>query len=132
MVSRARQRSAQNPVMFLNADGVVNLLHTSQEAFQGQGTSEVRHLRSTDGGVTWHEPKTMFKTPGAFVKNQALWSADNTEILLPMYYTPDGFFEHSTQYSTVQRSADGGATWRDSEPMRGTLGNLVQPTVVGA
>jgi hypothetical protein len=29
-------------------------------------------------------------TPGAFVKNQALWSADNTEILLPMYYTPDG------------------------------------------
>ena len=64
MVSQARGRSAQNPVMFLNADGVVNLLHTSQEAFQGQGTSEVRRLRSTDGGMTWHKPKTLFKTPG--------------------------------------------------------------------
>lgn len=49
----------------------------------------------------------------------------DAEILLPMYYTPDGFFEHSSQYSSVQRSGDGGETWRDSAPMRGTLGKLV-------
>lgn len=130
VASRAKHRSAQNPVMFVNAAGDVCLLHTSQEAFMGQGTSEVRRVVSKDGGKTWGEPASLFKTPGAFVKNHALWSADRKEILLPMYYTPDGFFAHETQYSSVQRSADGGKTWRESAPMRGTLGKLVQPTVV--
>ena len=72
----------------------------------------------------------LFKTPGAFTKNQALRSKDGSEILLPMYYTPDGFFGHDSQFSSVQRSEDGGKTWTDSEQMKGTLGNLVQPTVV--
>ena len=62
--------------------------------------------------------------------NWALWSADGSEILLPMYYTPDGFFAHESQYSSVQRSRDGGETWTESAPMEGTLGNLVQPTVI--
>ena len=70
VVSQAKDRSAQNPVMFVNREGMVNLLHTSQEAFQGQGTSEVRRVVSPDGGVTWSRPATLFKTPGAFVKNQ--------------------------------------------------------------
>ena len=47
-----------------------------------------------------------------------------------MYYTPDGFFAHESQYSSVQRSRDGGETWTESAPMEGTLGNLVQPTVL--
>ena len=47
-----------------------------------------------------------------------------------MYYTPDGFFAHESQYSSVQRSRDGGETWTESAPMEGTLGNLVQPTVI--
>jgi hypothetical protein len=61
----------------------------------------VRRVVSRDGGVTWSRPAALFKAPGAFVKNQALRSADDAEILLPMYYTPDGFFEHSSQYSSV-------------------------------
>lgn len=43
----------------------------------GQGTSEVRRTVSSDGGATWSRPAALFKTPGAFVKNQALWSADH-------------------------------------------------------
>ncbi|KAK3256523.1 hypothetical protein CYMTET_34345 [Cymbomonas tetramitiformis] len=60
---------------------------------------------------------------------ELLRSDDDTEWLLPMYYTPDGFFEHASQYSTIQRSSDGGATWTE-DVMEGTLGKLVQPTVL--
>ena len=49
VVSRERMRSAQNPVMFVNDDGEINLLHTSQKAYQDQGTSEVRRLVSRRG-----------------------------------------------------------------------------------
>jgi hypothetical protein len=52
-----------------------------------------------------------------------------THRLLPMYYTPDGFLGHATQYSTVQRSSDGGKSWTEYV-MAGTMGRCVQPTVV--
>ena len=120
-------RSAQNPVLFLDGGAVV-LLHSSQEAFQGQGTAEVRMVRSEDGGATWGAAVPLFTEDGAFTKNQLLRSGDGAQWLLPMYYTPDGFFAHESQYSVVKRSADL-KTWEEVE-MAGTRGKLVQPSVV--
>eukprot|EP00899_Mesostigma_viride_P024042 jgi/Mesvir1/4822/Mv11110-RA.2 len=123
------RRSAQNPVMFYDRDAqVLTVLHTSQVAYAGQGTAEVRAVRSRDLGRTWDQPQTLFSEPGAFVRNQLVPSLQG-EWLLPMYYTPDGFFEHESQYSTVRRSSDSGLTWRESV-MAGTQGKLVQPSVV--
>ena len=131
MVSSEAMRSAQNPVAFYErSEDVVRVLHTSQVAFTGQETSEVRMAESYDHGLTWQPPKVIFSEPGAFVKNNLIRSRDGREWLLPMYYTPHGFFEHSSQYSAMFRSSDGGKTWRQKTVMDGTLGSLVQPTVV--
>mmetsp|Transcript_193 Transcript_193/g.653 ORF Transcript_193/g.653 Transcript_193/m.653 type:complete len:441 (+) Transcript_193:106-1428(+) len=130
MASSEAGRSAQNPVTFYEpSENVVRLLHTSQVAYFGQGTAEVRIVESHDLGATWGTPTLLFKSAGAFVKNQLLRSKDASEWLLPMYYTPTGFLGHDTQYSSMQRSSDGGRTWRESI-MEGTLGKCVQPTVV--
>jgi predicted neuraminidase len=59
IVSAQEGRSAQNPVLFHDKH-VTYLLHTSQAAFLGQGTAEVRWLQSIDGGITWTEPVTLF------------------------------------------------------------------------
>ena len=120
-------RSAQNPVLFLDGGAVV-LLHSSQEAFQGQGTAEVRMVRSEDGGATWGAAVPLFTEDGAFTKNQLLRSGDGAQWLLPMYYTPRGQSARESQYSVVKRSADL-KTWEEVE-MTGTRGKLVQPSVV--
>ena len=83
IVSQESQRSAQNPVLFYDpATSTTYLLHTSQMANQGQGTSEVRWLNSTDNGLTWTEPQALFTESGAFTRNQMLLT--KTEWLLPM------------------------------------------------
>mmetsp|Transcript_916 Transcript_916/g.1879 ORF Transcript_916/g.1879 Transcript_916/m.1879 type:complete len:404 (-) Transcript_916:302-1513(-) len=131
VISVQADRSAQNPVIFYDtACNRLTLLHTSQAAYKGQSTSEVRIVHSQDDGETWSTPEALFNEPGAFTKNNLLKSADGCEWLLPMYYTPDGFFVHHSQYSTVRRSKDGGLSWYLEANMPGTLGKLVQPTVV--
>jgi hypothetical protein len=83
IVSQESQRSAQNPVLFHDpATSTTYLLHTSQIAHQGQGTSEVRWLNSTDNGLTWTEPQALFTESGAFTRNQMLLT--EKEWLLPM------------------------------------------------
>lgn len=133
VVSRQPRRSNQNPVLVHDAaSGLLTLLHTSQVSFQGQGTSQVMHLHSTDGGVSWSAPAPYDWPHGAFVRNPPIptRSGGKQALLLPMYYTPDGFFEHSTQYSTIRQSFDGGRTWPEETEMFGTRGRLVQPSVI--
>ena len=56
---------------------------------------------------------------------------DGSELLLPMYFTPDGEFEREGQYSAVVRSSDGGRTWSNEAILPGTEGARgVQPAVV--
>mmetsp|Transcript_14993 Transcript_14993/g.25388 ORF Transcript_14993/g.25388 Transcript_14993/m.25388 type:complete len:450 (+) Transcript_14993:226-1575(+) len=126
VVSAQEGRSAQNPILFHDKHATY-LLHTSQAAFLGQGTAEVRWLQSTDGGITWTEPVTLFTEPGAFVRNQMLLTSAG-EWLLPMYYTPNGFGDFATHYSVMKSSADQGATWQEAKMTE--MGDwLAQPTV---
>jgi hypothetical protein len=100
-----------------------------QAAHEGQATAEVRLVTSSDGGRSWGTPTVIFRQEGAFTKNQLIRSKRG-EWLLPMYYTPRGFFEHASQYSSLRRSVDG-RTWADEEVvLPGTMGGLVQPTMV--
>ena len=135
-VSKAQHRSAQNPVLMRNNNPNdkedskhVRIVHSSQAAYEGQGTSDMRSLFSTDGGETWSKPVVVDHKNGAFPKNSAI-RALNGDLILPMYYTPSGFFDASTQYSELQTSKDGGESWHPLVEMPGTRGNLVQPTIV--
>ncbi len=131
VVSRESSRSAQNPVLFCDAErGRLTLLHTSQIALAGQGTSEVRRLVSLDQGESWSPPETLFPPGnGPFVRSPPLRSADGASRMLPMYYTPEGFSHYESHYSALRYSEDG-AAWSDDSEMPGTRGRLVQPSIV--
>ncbi|KAK3248695.1 hypothetical protein CYMTET_41848 [Cymbomonas tetramitiformis] len=130
MVAVDPERSAQNPLLFHDAErGEVVLLHTSQAAGQGQGTSRVDLLRSADSGATWGNATTVFTDNGPFIRNTMLLGADGRDWLLPMYYTPSGYRKFAEHYCRMQRSSDGGRTWqRVSMSQAGAW--LAQPSVV--
>jgi len=129
MVSLNPRRSAQNPVLWFDKEAqIVYLFHTSQAALMGQGTSDVRWLKSHNYGKSWTEPSLLFRRRGAFVRNSILEGAKK-QWLLPMYYTPAGYDGYSSHYCTLRRSANKGITWaetRISQP--GQM--LAQPTTV--
>eukprot|EP00899_Mesostigma_viride_P028969 jgi/Mesvir1/9257/Mv03123-RA.1 len=133
VVSEQLGHSNQNPVLFFSeANQTLILLHTSQLAKKGQGTSELRELRSTDLGKTWSEPVVKIDDKGIFIRNQMLLS-ETGEWLLPAYYTPGGMADHKSQYSAMLRSANDGADWSTNHIM--TRPNKhgaarVQPSVI--
>ena len=132
LVSSEPGRSAQNPVLFmLNATTIV-LVHTSQAAGRGQGTAEIRMLRSEDGGFTWTKPKRLFKEAGAMVRNPPIRSTRNPgEWLLPLYYTPSGMGHVKDQFSVVKRSSRPLSSWPQTSTHRISSpgGGLVQPAL---
>ena len=69
-----------------------------------------------DMGITWTEPEILFDDPGIFTRNQLLNSVDG-EVLMPMYYTPQGYAHYASHYSVVKRSRDGGKTFTEENPM---------------
>lgn len=119
---------------YIPATKAVLLLHTSQLANQGQGTSEVRQVWSYDLGYTWTTPKPAFEqgANGAFTRNQLMWSMDGSTLLLPMYYTPNGFSDMGSHYCTMRMSTDNGASFPKEQEVQMTNPNdyLAQPSVV--
>jgi predicted neuraminidase len=133
-------RSNQNPVLFetASAPGRLFLLHPSQEAGAAgvsQRSSEVRLLHSDDGAQTWSAPRTVIaQGVGAFIRAPILELTATSELLLPLYFTPAGEFDHALQYAATIRSTDAGQTWSLTNASRipGTEGAAgVQPAVVG-
>jgi predicted neuraminidase len=100
----------------VTGDKNLYLFHTSQgakEDGQSQETSFIVRLVSADHGRTWGPPMMVSDLSagrGAFVKGNILPSADGTQWLLPMYYTPD-IRKSTTHYCSLRRSSDKGLTW---------------------
>ena len=131
-------KSNQNPVLFQRASEPhrIYLLHPSQDAGPfgvSQRTSEIRLLHSDDRGQTWSTPPTVIfpRGRGAFPRGRMLTAKENVSLmLLPLYFTPAGEFDHGAQYSAVVRSLDG-VTWTDESRIPGSEGAKgVQPQVV--
>mmetsp|Transcript_46141 Transcript_46141/g.88044 ORF Transcript_46141/g.88044 Transcript_46141/m.88044 type:complete len:492 (+) Transcript_46141:167-1642(+) len=132
VVSAHEGRSNQNPVLFQDpSTSDIWIFHTSQAAMQGQGTSFIASVKSTDGGRTWSEPHEHkgFLDKGPFVKGKFLMAQTGHDWLVPMYYTPDGFANMATHYSVMMRTADHGETWEQST-MSSKGQFLAQPSVV--
>lgn len=131
-------KSNQNPVLFQRTSerARLYLLHPSQDASVGfresQATAEVRLLYSDDRGETWSVPSVIFpRGRGSFVRGGILAAKDDAEaMLLPMYFTPAGEFNHAAQYSCVVRSRDG-IHWTNEARIPGSEGARgVQPQLV--
>ncbi len=129
LVDHELGKSYQNPVGFQAPNGLIWLLHTTQDAGQGQANANVLLVLSKDNGKTWSKPKPLFTRAGSFVRQPLVLLGDNGW-LLPMYYTPSkGIISGAeTNYSITMISSDSGKTWKEC-PIPGTAG-MVHPNVI--
>ena len=128
--------SNQNPVLLHDPQtDLLHLFHPTQYVGLGQANSTVVRLTSKDNGKTWSDPVPVFTGKGAFVRGAPLPGLDGS-ILLPMYYTPQGYDPQTNyDYSVIQRSnrdrtaaLGGHLTWTEYK-MKNTSG-LAQPSVL--
>ncbi len=130
-VSEDHTRSEQNPVLFLTPEGRVWVFYTAQEtrggtkeewlakvaASQAEGdyamqwTAVIRRRVSEDNGHSWGPVEVLFDKPSSFCR-QPILVMSNGEWLLSMYYSLPAF-RHADDYTAMQISADGGATWHE-------------------
>lgn len=107
-------RSEQNPLFFLDPDGVLWLLYTAQIS-GNQDTAIVRYRKSTDLGETWGPIETLLEdsTKGIFIR-QPITVMSNGDWLLPVFYCiakPNEKWVGSYDTSGVMISKDKGKTW---------------------
>jgi predicted neuraminidase len=129
LIDRQAGESYQNPVLFQEPDGTVDLYHSTQGADAGEANAHVLHLVSKDNGATWSKPELLFGKAGAFSRHPLLILKDGTWMLPLTYVTSRGIGAGAeTNYSATELSKDDGKSWKEC-PMAGTMGK-VQPTVV--
>jgi predicted neuraminidase len=129
LIDRQAGASYQNPVLFQEPDGTLDLYHSTQQADAGEANAHVLHLVSNDDGVTWTKPTLLFGKPGAFTRHPVVILKDGAWMLPLSYITSAGIGAGSeTNYSATEISNDHGATWKECV-MAGSEGKI-QPSVV--
>jgi len=129
LIDRHPGVSYQNPVLFQEPDGTLDLYHSTQDADAGEANAHVLHLVSHDNGATWTTPELLFGKPGAFTRHPVVILDDGSWLLPLSYVTSAGIGAGSeTNYSVTEISRDHGATWKECV-MAGTLARI-QPSVV--
>jgi len=129
LIDRRSGESYQNPVLFQEPDGTLDLYHSTQGADIGEANAHVLHLQSKDNGETWTDPTLLFGKAGAFSRHPPLILDDGTWMLPLTYVTSKGIGVGSeTNFSATELSRDKGLTWKECL-MPGTEGKI-QPTVV--
>ncbi len=129
LIDRHDGLSYQNPVLFQEPDGTLDLYHSTQDAGAGETNAHVLHLVSRDNGATWTSPALLFDKPGAFTRHPVV-ILDHGSWLLPLYYSNGAGIgkDSHTNYSATEISSDHGVTWKECV-MAGTEGKI-QPSVV--
>jgi predicted neuraminidase len=129
LIDQRAGESFQNPTLFQEPDGTLDLYHSTQGADVGEANAHVLHLRSKDNGETWTDPTLLFGKAGAFSRHPPLMLDDGTWMLPLTYVTSKDIGVGSeTNFSATELSRDKGLTWKECL-MAGTEGKI-QPTVV--
>ena len=111
-------RSEQNPVLFVTPTGQLWLLYTAQLA-GNQDTAEVRRRISSDDGLTWGPPETLFPASergGVFIRQPVVVTSTG-RWLLPIFScarVPGEKWSGDLDTSAVMISDDDGTTWREA------------------
>ena len=108
--------SDQNPSLFLNPNGEIWCMYTSQLGRQPgkdnmQFTSVVKKQVSTDDGLTWSEPEVVLPEPGTFAR-QAIQILSNGRWIYGLWLCSDSESGLAGDPSAFAISDDQGATWR--------------------
>ena len=129
LIDRQEGVSFQNPVLFQEPDGTLDLYHSTQEAGAGETHAHVLRLVSRDNGTTWSRATVLFDKPGAFVRDPVV-VLPNGSWLLPIYYSNGVGIGKGPEinYSATEISGDQGATWKECF-IEGSVGKI-QPSVV--
>ena len=107
LIDRQAGASYQNPVLFQEPDGTLDLYHSTQGADAGEANAHVLHLVSKDNGVTWTKPTLLFGKPGAFTRHPMVILKDGAWLLPLSYITSAGIGAGSeTNYSATEISRD--------------------------
>jgi predicted neuraminidase len=129
LIDRRAGESFQNPVLFQEPDGTIDLYHSTQGADAGEANAHALHLVSKDNGVTWTNPELLFGKPGAFSRHPMVVLKDGTWMLPLSYVTSADIWKGAeTNYSATELSSDQGKSWKECL-MAETQGKI-QPTVV--
>jgi len=129
LIDQQAGASYQNPVLFQEPNGTLDLYHSTQEADAGEANAHVLHLVSKDNGVTWTNPTLLFGKAGAFTRHPVVIRKDGSWVLPLSFITSAGIGAGSeTNYSATEISHDNGATWKECL-VAGSQGKI-QPSVV--
>lgn len=121
IVSDDRERSEQNPSLFLTPEGEVWLIYTAQIARASmpgrnnlQSTAEIRRKISRDNGYTWEKTETIFDREGSFCR-QKIQVLSNGRWVFGNWICFDDDTHYGSDITVVQISDDRGKTWREVE-----------------
>lgn len=115
-VSNENDFSDQNPSLWLNPNGEIWCLYTSQLGRQPgkdnmQFTAVVKKQVSTDDGRTWGEPEVLFDEPGTFSR-QPIQILSNGRWIYGNWICTDSKDGLAGDPSAFRISDDKGMTWR--------------------
>lgn len=116
-ISDDKDRSEQNPVLFLNPETKeLWVMYTAQPA-GNQDKAVVRYRVSKDEGQTWSPAQNLFDDEGLFIRQPITVLKDGTWVL-PAWYcrTPPGYrWIGNDDISVVKYTKDAGKTWHEKE-----------------
>ena len=115
MISTDSEFSNQNPSLFLNPNGEIWAMYTSQRGREPgkdnmQYTSVVKKQVSTDDGLTWGEPEVVLPEEGTFAR-QAIQVLSNGRWIYGLWLCTDSATGLAGDPSAFAVSDDEGATW---------------------
>jgi predicted neuraminidase len=129
LIDRHDGFSYQNPVLFQEPNGTLDLYHSEQVADAGEANAKVLRLQSRDDGYTWSRPEVVFDKPGSFTRHPMIVLPGGLWVLPMQMANSEGIGKGTEDnYSVTQISSDQGTTWKECF-MAGSKGKI-QPTVV--
>jgi predicted neuraminidase len=122
IISDVNKNSEQNPSLFLNDNGDIWAMYTSQgsreelggKRFNLQYTSTIKCKVSKDNGYTWGETKTLFDREGSFCR-QKIQVLSNGRYIFGNWICFNDTSRNGTDITVMQISDDKGKTWRPVE-----------------